>query len=43
VIAAAELAGAAVVYSEDLNSGQRYGNVTVLNPFDANGLVQDQA
>jgi len=42
VIAAAELAGAATVYSEDLNSGQRYGNVTVVNPFHANGLVQDR-
>jgi len=42
VIAAAELAGADVVYTEDLNDGQRYGNVTVTNPFRGNSLVQDQ-
>jgi len=42
VIAAAELAGAATVYSEDLNNGQRYGNVTVANPFRASGPDQDR-
>ncbi|PKL96263.1 MAG: VapC toxin family PIN domain ribonuclease [Gammaproteobacteria bacterium HGW-Gammaproteobacteria-8] len=42
VIAAAELAGAAIVYSEDLNDGQRYCNVTVTNPFRASGQVQDR-
>ena len=42
VIAAAELAGAAIVYSEDLNDGQRYSNVAVTNPFRISGLVQDQ-
>jgi predicted nucleic acid-binding protein len=33
IIAAAERAGAETLYSEDLNDGQRYGNVTVVNPF----------
>ena len=33
IIAAAEQSGAAVVYSEDLNHGQHYGRVQVLNPF----------
>lgn len=33
IIAAAEMAGARRVLSEDLNSGQRYGLVTVENPF----------
>lgn len=33
IIAAAERAGAATLYSEDLNDGQRYGGVTVVNPF----------
>jgi predicted nucleic acid-binding protein len=34
ILAAAEALGAAVVYSEDLSSGQRYGSVQVLNPFE---------
>ena len=33
IIAAAETAGCTVVYSEDLNPGQKYANVTVVNPF----------
>ena len=33
VIAAAHELGALTVYSEDLNHGQRYGNITVVNPF----------
>src|SRR4051812_13943448 len=33
ILAAAEALGAPTLYSEDLNSGQRYGQVRVLNPF----------
>jgi predicted nucleic acid-binding protein len=33
IIAAAERLDAAVLYSEDLNSGQIYGSVRVINPF----------
>ena len=33
IIAAAERLGARVVYSEDLNHGQAYGSVRVVNPF----------
>ena len=33
IVAAAEALGATTVYSEDLNSGQRYGQVRVSNPF----------
>ena len=33
IIAAAERAGTATLYSEDLNHGQRYGTVTVINPL----------
>ncbi|MGH9483108.1 MAG: hypothetical protein ACRD1L_13550 [Terriglobales bacterium] len=33
ILAAAEALGAHTVYSEDLNHGQRYGQVRVLNPF----------
>jgi predicted nucleic acid-binding protein len=33
IVAAAETAECAVLYSEDLNAGQKYGNVTVVNPF----------
>jgi predicted nucleic acid-binding protein len=33
LIAAAERLGAPIFYSEDLNHSQRYGSVTVLNPF----------
>ena len=43
VIAAAQKAGAATVYSEDLNDGQAYGPVRMINPFGRGSLVQDQA
>ena len=33
VIQAAEMAGAAVLYSEDMASGQKYGLVRVVNPL----------
>lgn len=33
ILAAAESLGAGTVYSEDLNDGQRYGRVRVVNPF----------
>ncbi len=33
IIAAAQLMGAGVLYSEDLNDGQHYGTVRVCNPF----------
>jgi len=33
IVAAAEAGGAEVLFAEDLNDGQRYGTVTVRNPF----------
>jgi predicted nucleic acid-binding protein len=33
ILAAAEALGAHTVYSEDLNDGQHYGRVRVVNPF----------
>ena len=33
ILAAAEALGTDTVYSEDLNDGQRYGQVRVVNPF----------
>jgi predicted nucleic acid-binding protein len=33
ILAAAEALRAGTVYSEDLNHGQRYGSVQVINPF----------
>lgn len=33
IVAAAEALGAHIVYSEDLNDGQHYGRVRVVNPF----------
>jgi len=33
IIAAARLMGCTAVYSEDLNAGQNYDGVTVINPF----------
>jgi predicted nucleic acid-binding protein len=33
IIAAAEALGASTVYTEDLNHGQQYGSVRVINPF----------
>lgn len=35
IVGAAEYAGAAVLYSEDLNAGQLYGGVRVVNPFSS--------
>jgi predicted nucleic acid-binding protein len=35
IIAAAQEIGADTLYSEDLNHGQRYGSVRVVNPFAA--------
>lgn len=35
MIAAAETAGAELLYTEDLSDGQRYGTTTVRNPFRA--------
>ena len=35
IIAAAHEGDADLLYSEDLNDGQRYGNVTVVNPFNS--------
>jgi predicted nucleic acid-binding protein len=33
IVAAAEASGAQVLYTEDLNDGQRFGQVVVWNPF----------
>jgi len=33
IVAAARRAGAPVLYTEDLNHGQHYGSVQVINPF----------
>ncbi len=33
ILAAAQSASAAVLYTEDLNHGQRYGEAVVRNPF----------
>ena len=33
ILAAAESAGAEILYTEDLNDGQQYGTVRVKNPF----------
>ncbi len=35
ILAAAEQLGAPILYTEDLNDGQTYGSVTVINPFKA--------
>ena len=35
VVVAALKGGASIIYSEDLNHGQRFGAVEILNPFDA--------
>lgn len=35
IVAAAKQMGCATIYSEDLNSGQNYDGVTVVNPFVA--------
>ena len=33
IVQAAEQGGAAILYSEDLSNGQKYGSVRVVNPF----------
>lgn len=33
ILSAAQMAGCEYVFSEDMNAGQRYGNVVVSNPF----------
>jgi predicted nucleic acid-binding protein len=38
ILAAAEALGAHTVYSEDLNDGQQYGRVRVVNPFSRSFL-----
>ena len=35
VVAAAQALGAHAIYTEDLNNGQQYGGVRVINPFSA--------
>jgi predicted nucleic acid-binding protein len=35
IIAAAEALGARDLYSEDMNHGQIYGSVRVINPFNS--------
>jgi predicted nucleic acid-binding protein len=41
VIAAAQHSGAAILYSEDLNEGQRYGSVRVVNPLRDQSRVSE--
>ena len=43
IIAAAERLGALTLYSEDLSHGQRYGSISVVNPFlqEASGGVHE--
>jgi predicted nucleic acid-binding protein len=36
IIAAAENVNAEILYTEDLNHGQKYGSVTAINPFKIN-------
>ena len=33
ILTSAKKAGCAVVYTEDLNDGQKYGSVKAVNPF----------
>lgn len=42
IIAAAEAMGATTLYSEDLNDGQLYGSVHVLNPFIEDSQSSEQ-
>lgn len=37
IIAAANKMGCTTILTEDLNSGQKYGNVTAVNPFQGTG------
>jgi len=41
ILAAATRAGAGIVYTEDLNHGQRYGAVQVINPFATESVIHD--
>jgi predicted nucleic acid-binding protein len=34
VVAAAQLANCSLLYTEDLNDGERFGNVVITNPFN---------
>ena len=34
IIAAANKAGCTTIFTDDLNNGQKYGNVVAINPFD---------
>ena len=43
IIAAAEISGCDAVYSEDLNHGQSYGSVRVINPFPGPRTDQPEA
>ncbi len=45
IVAAAEAAGAPIIYTEDLNHGQVYGSVTAINPFieSAGSFHEEQA
>ena len=36
IVAAAQMMGAAILYTEDLNDGQQYGSVRACNPFHTN-------
>jgi len=40
ILSAAEALGVSTVYSEDLNDGQTYGSVQVVNPFKPNSTFQ---
>ncbi len=37
ILTAARQLGCTTLYTEDLNPGQNYDGVTVVNPFDAKG------
>lgn len=41
VIQAAQAAGVATLYSEDLSNGQRYGSVRVLNPMTDEAIEEE--
>lgn len=41
ICSSAQRAGCDTVYSEDLNDGQEYGGVTIQNPFQNSGNVND--
>ena len=39
IIAAATKAGCSTIFTEDLNSGQKYGSVIAVNPFPGKNIV----